>query len=87
MLITDNDNRKQWNTLLEGYEDFKAFDDRELTLVEPLRAMRMLHYSAWLARRWSDPSFQFNFPWFNSTRYWEEQVLALKEQQAVLQSQ
>ncbi|TQV75147.1 serine/threonine protein kinase [Aliikangiella marina] len=85
MLVTETENRHQWNLLLEGYEDFREFDDRELTLVEPLRAMRMLHYSAWLARRWTDPSFQFNFPWFNTTRYWEEQVLALKEQQALLQ--
>lgn len=86
MLITDNQNRQQWNTILEGYEDFREFDDRELNLVEPLRAIRMLHYSAWLARRWSDPSFKHNFPWFNTTRYWEEQVLMLKEQLFLLQS-
>jgi len=85
MLVTDNENRYQWNLLIEGYEDFHEFDDRELMLVEPLRAMRMLHYSAWLARRWSDPSFKHNFPWFNSTRYWEDQVLSLKEQLAMLQ--
>jgi len=85
MLVTDNENRYQWNLLIEGYEDFREFDDRELMLVEPLRAMRMLHYSAWLARRWSDPSFKHNFPWFNSTRYWEDQVLSLKEQLAMLQ--
>ncbi|WP_444994977.1 serine/threonine protein kinase [Aliikangiella sp. IMCC44359] len=85
MLITDNQDRHQWNTILEGYEDFREFDDRELNLVEPLRAIRMLHYSAWLARRWNDPSFKHNFPWFNTTRYWEEQVLMLKEQLFVLQ--
>lgn len=84
MLVTDNSSRFQWDTLIEGYEDFREFDDRQLKLVEPLRAMRMLHYSAWLAQRWQDPSFQFNFPWFNSNRYWEEQVLALKEQFADL---
>ena len=84
MLVTDNTSQFQWNTLIEGYEDFREFDDRQLKLVEPLRAMRMLHYSAWLARRWQDPSFQRNFPWFNSNRYWEEQVLALKEQFAEL---
>jgi Ser/Thr protein kinase RdoA (MazF antagonist) len=87
MLINDNTDRVQWNHLLDGYEDFKEFDDREFKLVEPLRAMRMLHYSAWLAQRWNDPSFQHNFPWFNQTRYWEEQVLALKEQLSVLQIQ
>ena len=86
MLVTDNSDKVQWNHLLEGYEDFREFDDRELQLVEPLRAMRMLHYSAWLAKRWDDPSFQHNFPWFNSNRYWEDQVLSLKEQLAQLQS-
>ena len=85
MLVTNTEDKQQWDWLIEGYEDFREFDDREFKLVEPLRAMRMLHYSAWLARRWSDPSFQHSFPWFNSTRYWEEQVLSLKEQQAVLQ--
>lgn len=86
MLITDTENKFQWNALIEGYEDFREFDDHELVLVEPLRAMRMLHYSAWLARRWSDPTFQYNFPWFNGNRYWEDQVLSLKEQHAVLQN-
>ena len=85
MLVTDNSDKHQWNKLLEGYEDFREFDDRELTLVEPLRALRMLNYSAWLARRWEDPSFKHNFPWFNTSRYWEEQVLSLKEQLAELQ--
>ena len=85
MLVTDNENRLQWDLLIEGYEDFREFDDREMQLVEPLRAMRMLHYSAWLARRWSDPSFKHNFPWFNGTRYWEDQVLSLKEQLFLLQ--
>ncbi len=84
MLLTNNDN-SQWNELLTGYEDFREFDDREMALVEPLRAMRMLHYSRWLASRWQDPSFQHNFPWFNSNRYWEDQVLSLKEQLALLQ--
>lgn len=84
MLINDNSDSHQLNKILEGYEDFREFDDRELILIEPLRAMRMLHYSAWLARRWQDPSFQHNFPWFNENRYWEEQVLSLKEQLAEL---
>jgi Ser/Thr protein kinase RdoA (MazF antagonist) len=85
MLVNDNSDRTQWNHLIEGYEDFREFDDREFLLVEPLRAMRMLHYSAWLAQRWEDPSFKHNFPWFNETRYWEEQVLSLKEQLSELQ--
>jgi Ser/Thr protein kinase RdoA (MazF antagonist) len=75
----------QLSELLEGYEEFHDFDPRELGLVEALRTLRMLHYSAWLARRWDDPAFPRNFPWFNTHRYWEEQILALREQAALLQ--
>ena len=70
--------------ILEGYSDFYEFDPRELQLIEPLRTLRMIHYSAWLARRWQDPSFPMSFPWFNGHRYWEEQILALREQAALL---
>lgn len=70
--------------VLDGYCDFHDFDPRELQLIEPLRTLRMIHYSAWLARRWQDPSFPRNFPWFNTNRYWEEQILALREQAALL---
>jgi Ser/Thr protein kinase RdoA (MazF antagonist) len=70
--------------LLEGYQEFRDFDKRELQLIEPLRSLRMLNYSAWLARRWSDPSFQHHFPWFAEHRYWENQILGLKEQLAAI---
>jgi len=70
--------------ILAGYTQFAGFDARELYLLEPLRTLRMLHYSAWLARRWEDPAFPRNFPWFNTQRYWEEQTLALREQAALL---
>ncbi len=66
--------------LLDGYQEFRDFDSKELQLIEPLRSLRMIHYSAWLARRWSDPSFQHHFPWFAEHRYWEDQILGLKEQ-------
>jgi Ser/Thr protein kinase RdoA (MazF antagonist) len=66
--------------LLEGYTHFADFDARELALIESLRTLRMIHYSAWLARRWSDPAFPAAFPWFIEPRYWENQVLALREQ-------
>ncbi|WP_186030140.1 serine/threonine protein kinase [Burkholderia gladioli] len=66
--------------LLAGYEDFCEFDPRELHLVEALRTLRLIHYSAWLARRWDDPAFPAAFPWFNTHRYWEERVLELREQ-------
>jgi len=74
----------QLGDLLEGYEEFRDFDPRELHLVEALRTLRLLHYSAWLARRWDDPAFPRSFPWFNTDRYWEEQVLTLREQAAAL---
>jgi len=70
----------QLDELLEGYEEFADFDRRELHLVEPLRTLRLLHYAAWLARRWDDPAFPAAFPWFNTPRYWDEQVLTLREQ-------
>jgi Ser/Thr protein kinase RdoA (MazF antagonist) len=71
--------------LLEGYEDFAEFDRRELALIEPLRTLRLLHYSAWIARRWDDPAFPAAFPWFNTQRYWEDRVLELREQIAAMQ--
>jgi Ser/Thr protein kinase RdoA (MazF antagonist) len=70
--------------LLEGYSQFASFDTRELHLIEALRTLRMLHYSAWIARRWSDPAFPRGFPWFADNKYWEEHVLALREQRALL---
>jgi len=70
--------------LLEGYSQFATFDARELVLVESLRTLRMIHYSAWLARRWTDPAFPAAFPWFIEPRYWENQILALREQLAAI---
>jgi Ser/Thr protein kinase RdoA (MazF antagonist) len=74
----------QLSTLLGAYTEFADFNPRELHLVEALRTLRMIHYSAWLARRWDDPAFPMNFPWFNTQRYWEEQILSLKEQMALM---
>ncbi len=68
----------------DGYNEFCDFDPRQLHLIEALRSLRLLHYSAWLARRWDDPAFPRSFPWFNTPRYWEEQILALREQSALL---
>ena len=75
----------QLGSILKGYEDFAEFDDRELNLVEALRTLRLIHYSGWLARRWDDPAFPMNFPWFNTTRYWQDRVLELREQVAAMQ--
>ncbi len=71
---------RQLLDVLEGYEAFMDFDWRELRLVEPLRTLRMLHHSAWIARRWSDPAFPIAFPWFASPAYWADQCTRLGEQ-------
>lgn len=70
--------------LLSGYEEFRDFDVAELGLIEPLRALRQIFYAAWLARRWEDPAFKLAFPWFASARYWDDHILALREQRAAL---
>ena len=75
----------QFGHVLAGYETFREFDDRELQLVEALRTLRLLHHSAWLARRWNDPAFPAAFPWFATNRYWEERILELREQIAAMQ--
>jgi Ser/Thr protein kinase RdoA (MazF antagonist) len=75
----------QLETLVEAYNECHEFDKNELFLIEPLRAMRMVHYMAWLSRRWEDPAFPNAFPWFAENKYWESQILALKEQYLTLQ--
>ena len=70
----------QLDRLLQGYEAFADFDDRERALIEPLRTLRMLQHSAWLAARWGDPTFPLNFPWFGSPAYWSQQATLLREQ-------
>jgi Ser/Thr protein kinase RdoA (MazF antagonist) len=74
----------QLSELMEGYQEFHDFNPRELGLIEGLRALRIMHYSAWLARRWDDPAFPLNFSWFGSEHYWHEQILLLREQLAAL---
>ncbi len=71
--------------LLAGYEDFATFDRRELHLIEALRTLRLIHYSAWIARRWTDPAFPAAFLWFGAPRYWEARILELREQIAAMQ--
>lgn len=75
----------QLSEILEGYQQFCNFDFAELNLIESLRTMRIMYYSAWLARRWDDPAFPHNFPWFNTLRYWSEHILELREQLAALE--
>jgi Ser/Thr protein kinase RdoA (MazF antagonist) len=75
---------RQLGFVLEGYRQFHEFDTRELHLVEALRTLRLVHYSAWIARRWDDPAFPAAFPWFNTQRYWQDRILELREQIALM---
>ena len=79
-----NQQTAQISEIADGYNQFFDFDPRQLPLIEALRSLRIMHYSAWLARRWQDPAFPHNFPWFNSERYWSDHILELREQLALL---
>lgn len=76
---------RQLSDILGAYEDFFEFDARELNLVEALRTLRLIHYAGWLARRWHDPAFPAAFPWFNTQRYWQDRILELREQIALME--
>ena len=78
---------RQLGMLVDGYEQFREFDRTELALIEPLRTLRLIHYSAWLARRWDDPTFPANFPWFGSSDYWQGQVQMLQDQIEAMQEE
>jgi len=77
----------QLGYLLRGYEQFREFDDRELNLIEALRTLRLIHHSAWIARRWDDPAFPAAFPWFGTARYWQDRILELREQIALMDAE
>jgi len=77
----------QMHHVLAGYEEFADFDRRELHLLEALRTLRLIHYSAWIARRWDDPAFPAAFPWFNTQRYWQDRILELREQIALMEEE
>lgn len=77
---SDHDMRVQLNDFLDGYRMFFDFHDREILLIEALRALRMMHHAAWLAKRWSDPAFPIAFPWFNTPAYWEGHLTDLRDQ-------
>jgi len=86
MLSGDRQQRLlQLDTMLMGYEEFYSFEPNQLILIESLRTMRVVNYMAWLCKRWQDPAFPHNFPWFNTDKYWEQQILMLKEQVSALQ--
>lgn len=75
---------RQLGAILDGYSVFREIDPAEFRLIEPLRTLRLIHYAAWLAERWRDPAFPAAFPWFGTERYWQDQILALKEQMAAM---
>ena len=77
--------QKQLGALVDGYEQLRDFDRTELALIEPLRTLRLLHYSGWLARRWDDPAFPRAFPWFGTSDYWRGQVQMLEEQMEAME--
>ena len=76
---------KSLKALVSGYEQFREFRREELTLLEALRTLRLLHYSAWIGRRWDDPAFPAAFPWFGTQRYWQDRILEMREQVAAMQ--
>ena len=76
----------QLSYLREGYETFRPLDPREVTLIEPLRTLRIIHYAAWLARRWNDPAFPAAFPWFGSNQYWQQHISILEQQSIILEA-
>jgi len=78
------DMARQFSDLMAGYEDFSDISPREVHLVEALRTLRLIHYAAWIARRWEDPAFTAAFPWFNTQRYWQDRILELREQIALM---
>lgn len=80
-----DERRGQWDELVGGYREFHHIDAFETALIEPLRALRMIHHSAWIARRWDDPAFPRAFPWFTSPRFWEEHISDLWQQLETLQ--
>ena len=86
MLLTGqgDDMRRQFEVVLEGYRQFHDFNPRERHLAEALRTLRLIHYAAWIAQRWHDPAFPHAFGWFDSPRYWQDHILALREQIALM---
>jgi Ser/Thr protein kinase RdoA (MazF antagonist) len=86
MLLSGSPNERalQMREILDGYTQFADFDPAELALIEILRTLRVMHYAAWLARRWQDPAFPRAFPWFGENKFWEQHVLDLREQLAAL---
>ncbi|QID19612.1 serine/threonine protein kinase [Nitrogeniibacter mangrovi] len=86
MLLTGqgDEQRRQFEVIFEGYRQFADFNPAERQLAEALRTLRLIHYAAWIAQRWHDPAFPHAFSWFDSPRYWQDHILALREQIALM---
>ena len=86
MLLSGNRDRQnaQLSEIIDGYNEFFDFHPRELKLIDALRTLRIINYTAWIAKRWNDPAFPMAFPWFNTIRFWSEHILELREQFAAL---
>lgn len=78
---------RQLGAVLRGYRQFRDFRNIELQLIEALRTLRLIHYAAWIARRWDDPAFPVAFPWFGTPRYWQDRILELKEQISAMEEE
>lgn len=87
MLVSGDlhEQRIQWDILLEAYTSIRDFDVHELSLIEPLRAMRMVYYLSWVVKRWQDPAFPGAFPWIRDEDFWRRQIAIFNEQQNKLQ--
>lgn len=83
----DDHTRQLMESLIEGYQQFSPFDRKTLNLIEPLRALRRIHYTAWLARRWHDPVFPVTWPQFGTSTYWEEEVADLEDLAALVRAE
>jgi Ser/Thr protein kinase RdoA (MazF antagonist) len=86
MLISGDKQEKQLQLamLLEGYQEQCDFNLDELKLIEPLRTMRIINYVSWINKRWSDPAFPKNFPWFTTEQYWKDLLQSLQQQLIIL---
>jgi Ser/Thr protein kinase RdoA (MazF antagonist) len=73
------------NVMLDAYSTMRDFNYEELRLTEVLRTLRMINYSAWIAKRFEDPAFKNAFPFFESPSYWEGQMNDLRDQTFYLQ--
>jgi Ser/Thr protein kinase RdoA (MazF antagonist) len=76
----DDDGKRQRAILVEAYNQFSELPMHWLRLIEPLRALRFIHYTTWIAKRWQDPAFQRTFTWFGTPQYWNREIIDLREQ-------